>query len=121
MISHFEIPGENHEALIMFYSELFDWRFERAPGVDEYWLIQAAPLDMGTRLSKPVNGGLTKTSERGILLYFSVDSVDETSKKIEALGGRILVPKREVQDMGWFAKAEDPEGNVFAVWQDMYE
>ena len=122
MISHFEIPGDYHEALIEFYSELFGWRFERAPGINEYWLIQTAPLDEESNQAKPVNGGITRaeTSERGLLLYFSVGSVDESSKKIEELGGKILIPKQEVQDMGWFAKVEDPEGNRFAIWQDMY-
>jgi predicted enzyme related to lactoylglutathione lyase len=122
MISHFEVSGANPESLIEFYSELFGWRFEAAPEVEGYWLIQAASQEGSSDETRQVNGGLTRaeTSERGILLYFSVESVDESSRKIKVLGGRILVPKQEVQDMGWFAEAEDPEGNRFAVWQDMY-
>jgi predicted enzyme related to lactoylglutathione lyase len=122
LFSHFEISGENLEILITFYSEVFGWRFERAPGVDEYWLIHAAPLDKKSVQFKPVNGGITraKASDCGLLLYFSVESVNESLKKIEELGGKVLISKQEVQDMGWFAKVEDPEGNSFAIWQDMF-
>lgn len=118
MISHFEVSGLDPESLIEFYSELFGWRFEEAPEVEGYWLIQAG----GFGELRPMNGGLKRgeASGHGILLYFKVGSVDESCNKIVALGGRVIVPKREVQDMGWLAEAEDPEGNRFAVWQDMY-
>ena len=119
-ITHFEIKGENLEALMRFYSEVFGWRFERAPGPDEYWMIQTMPVEELEAYRTPISGGLTGAeSESGIINFVSVESVDECCIKIEELGGRILEPKREVFDMGWSALAEDPEGNRFAVWQDM--
>ena len=48
-----------------------------------------------------------------------VESVDEYSKKIEALGGKVIVPKMEVPNMGFWAMAIDPEGNHFAVWEEI--
>ena len=47
--------------------------------------------------------------------YILVESVDEYTKKIEALGGKVIVPKMEVPGIGWWALALDPEGNQFAV------
>jgi predicted enzyme related to lactoylglutathione lyase len=49
--------------------------------------------------------------------YTNVESVDEYIKKIESLGGRIVVAKMEVPGIGWWALALDPEGNRFAILQ----
>ena len=51
--------------------------------------------------------------------YIAVESVDEYVKKIEQLGGRIVVPKMEVPNVGWWALALDPDGNQFAIMQNM--
>jgi predicted enzyme related to lactoylglutathione lyase len=121
-IMHFEILGEDLDKLRSFYAGLFGWRFERAPIPDEYWLIQTAPARDGSIPDGPnINGGLTKaqSSTRGIINYVSVESLDESCARIKELGGRILTPKREVFDMGWSVLAEDPEGNRFAIWENM--
>jgi hypothetical protein len=51
--------------------------------------------------------------------YISVESADEYIKKIEKLGGKIMVPKQEVPQVGWTAIAVDPEGNQFGILQPM--
>ena len=120
-IMHFEILGEDLDKLRRFYSGLFGWKFERAPIPEEYWLIQTAPVeDWDTPDRTNLNGGLAKAESptRGIINYVSVESLDESSVRIEELGGRILGPKREVPDMGWYVLAEDPEGNRFAIWEN---
>jgi len=48
-----------------------------------------------------------------------VESVDEYTRKIKALGGKVIVPKMEVPGIGWWALALDPEGNQFAILQSM--
>lgn len=48
----------------------------------------------------------------------SVESIDEYSKKVEKLGGKIL-PKVEIPGIGWYALATDPEGNQFGIMQPM--
>ena len=118
-IVHFEIPGENMENLVAFYSELFGWGFERAPGPEEYWMIQTVPETDSP--APTVNGGLFRreSADQHIINYVSVESLDNCSRRIEELGGRVVTPKREVFDMGWVAVAEDPEGNRFAIWQDL--
>lgn len=119
-IMHFEILGEELDNLRRFYSELFGWKFERAPISEDYWLIQMAE-DGNSRNTPIITGGLTRSesSKHGIIIYISVESIDESCEKIKELGGRILSQKREVFDMGWSILAEDPEGNTFAIWQNM--
>jgi len=121
-IVHFEIPADDVEKLRKFYSDLFGWKIEKMPGPMEYWGIATVPInDKGMPVRPGVNGGMMKKQnpEHKTVNYIAVESVDEYVKKIEALGGRIIVPKMEVPGIGWWASALDPEGNQFAILQSV--
>ena len=38
-------------------------------------------------------------------------------QRAEKLGAKLMMPRRPVPGMGWFAQLSDTEGNVFALWQ----
>ena len=121
-IVHFEIPADDVEKLRKFYGELFGWKIERMPGPVEYWGIATVPVNEKGMPQRPgVNGGMMKrqNSEHKPVNYIAVESVDEYVKRIEALGGRVIVPKMEVPGIGWWALALDPEGNQFAIMQSI--
>ena len=121
-IVHFEIPADDVEKLRKFYSKLFGWKIEKTPGPIEYWMIETVPVDeKGMPIRPGVNGGMMKRQqpEHKPVNYIAVESVDEYTKKIKALGGKVLVPKMEVPGIGWWALALDPEGNQFAMLQSM--
>ena len=121
-IVHFEIPADDVEKLRKFYSNLFGWKIEKMPGPMEYFGIQTVPVnDEGMPVRPGVNGGMMKRQnpDHKPVNYVAVESVDEYVKKIEALGGRVIVPKMEVPGIGWWASALDPEGNQFAILQSV--
>ena len=121
-VVHFEIPADDVEKLRKFYSALFGWKIERTPGPVEYWGIATVPVNEKGMPQRPgVNGGMMKRQnpEHKPVNYIAVESVDEYVKKIEALGGRVIVPKMEVPGIGWWASALDPEGNQFAILQSV--
>ena len=121
-VVHFEIPADDAEKLSKFYSELFGWKIVKMLGTTEYWGIQTVPVDeKGMILRSGVNGGMMKrqSPEHKPVNYIAVESVDEYSEKIEELGGRIVVPKVEVPGVGWWAMALDPDGNQFAIMEEM--
>jgi predicted enzyme related to lactoylglutathione lyase len=121
-IVHFEIPADDVEKLRKFYGELFGWKIEKMPGPMEYWGIATVPVNEKGMPQRPgVNGGMMKRQnpEHKPVNYIAVESVDEYVKKIEALGGRVIVPKTEVPGIGWWASALDPEGNQFAILQSV--
>jgi len=121
-IVHFEIPADDVEKLRKFYSDLFGWKIEKMPGPMEYWGVATVPIDdKGMPVRPGVNGGMMKKQnpEHKPVNYIAVESVDEYVKKIEALGGRIIVPKMEVPGIGWWASALDSEGNQFAILQSV--
>jgi len=119
---HFEIPADDVQRLRGFYSKLFGWKIEKTPGPVEYWSIETVPVDKKGQPIRPgVNGGMMKRQnpQHKPVNYVLVESVDEYSKKIEALGGKVIVPKMEVPGIGWWAMALDPEGNQFAILQSL--
>ncbi len=121
-IVHFEIPADDVEKLRKFYSELFGWKIEKMPGPMEYWTIETVPVDeKGMPVRPGVNGGMMKRQKpvEKPVNYIAVESVDEYSKKIEELGGKIIAPKQEVPGIGWWALALDPDDNHFAIFQSM--
>ncbi len=125
-IVHFEIPANDIEKLKKFYGDLFGWKFETYPGPTVYYTIETVPVDeymMPKRAGS--NGGLYRRQDASMpdqakpTNYISVESVDEYSKKIQDLGGKIVVPKMEIPGLGWWALALDPEGNHFGILEYM--
>jgi len=116
-VVHFEIPADNPEKLSAFYKDLFGWKFEKMPmgETGDYWSIEtkSGQDDPGT------NGGMMKRMmpSQKPTNYVMVESVDEFAKKAEKLGGKIVVPKTPIPNMGAFAVALDPEGNPFGIFE----
>ena len=110
---HFEIPADDPQQLANFYTNLFGWKIEPAPGGMEYWMVHTAPEGEG------VGGGMMKRQMPGqqILVYFQVESIDDFASKASSLGGKVVVGKHPVPGMGWFGVCLDPQNNAFALWQ----
>jgi uncharacterized protein len=49
--------------------------------------------------------------------YIGVKSVDKYSSKVEKVGGKVVVSKNAVPEMGYFAVCLDIENNTFAIWE----
>jgi predicted enzyme related to lactoylglutathione lyase len=110
----FEIPADDVERARGFYAELFGWTMERFPGPMDYWHIKTGGADGAP------DGGLLKRQNAGhvgITNYLAVASVEEASAKVTKLGGVVCMPKSPVPGMGYFAICQDPEKNMFALWE----
>lgn len=126
-IVHFEIPANNPEKLSEFYKSLFGWKFEKMPmpggAGGDYWTIETRPGTAGNMeesMKRPgINGGMMKKMmpNHAVTNYVMVESVDEFSKKLEKLGGKIIVPKTPIPEMGAFAVGLDPEGNPVGLFE----
>jgi predicted enzyme related to lactoylglutathione lyase len=49
--------------------------------------------------------------------YVSVASADESAKRAQELGGKVLAPAFDVMDAGRMAVLQDPTGAVISLWQ----
>ncbi len=124
-VVHFEIPADDPERAARFYRELFGWEINRITGASnggqDYWLVKTIPTDAKGHPTGPgVNGGLMRRMAPGLTTvnYIGVASVDDHVRRAERLGAEVVVPKMPVPGMGWFAQLRDPEGNIFALWQE---
>jgi len=113
-ITHFEIYAEDLNSLAQFYRDLFGWQIEKAVGVDYFHIQTGPPEDKGIRgglMDRPIAG------PRSWVHYVHVDSLDETVERVQMLGGKLIRAKAAVPKTAWYAVVEDPQGNIFAIWQ----
>ena len=115
-VVHFEIHATNPKRAMSFYSEVFGWRFEKW-GESDYWLIETGPAE-----EPGINGGLIpreiEVEGQDVIAYvctIDVESIRDTSLKVGANGGQVVVPKTPLAGMGWHASCRDPEGNLFGL------
>ena len=95
-----------------FYAQLLGWEInaaEDAP-VEYYGISNAGRINGGIFPWSPQIGDVPPNWG----VYFSVADCDGTAARIGELGGRLIVPPRDVEP-GRFSVAADPSGAVFSV------
>lgn len=115
-VVHLDIATDDPQKAKTFYEQLFGWRFQAPPGMTDYYLFETEDLDG----QKGVGGGLGKRGDpsQKISAYIGVENVDEYSKKVATLGGKVVTPKMTVPGWGYLAICLDTEGNTFGLWQE---
>ncbi|OGD91294.1 hypothetical protein A3D07_01375 [Candidatus Curtissbacteria bacterium RIFCSPHIGHO2_02_FULL_42_15] len=127
-VIHFEIAVSDFERAKKFYSSLFDWKFLTwVEGETDYVLIQTVGTDDKGMPQEPgaINGGMFKRpskraegeGENAFVCTVEVEDIDETLKKVEDAGGKVIMPKREVPGIGFSARCFDLDGNIFGLLQ----
>lgn len=112
-VIHFEIPADNPERAVEFYSKVFDWKIHKWQGSVPYWIIIA-----GEDNEQGINGAIhEKGNFKTVVNIINVPSINESLKKIVEAGGKLIMPKGEVPGGGYIAYAEDTEGNAFGIFQ----
>ena len=126
-VVHFEVPADDVQRAKKFYEEVFGWKIEKYPMPDPdvpYYGIHTVDIDEKTRLPKEpgaINGGLMKKDATAPypIIVMNVTSIEESLKKAEANGAKIVMPTVNVMGMGLYARITDTEGNIVGVWQDL--
>src|SRR5205807_8953246 len=92
-VTHFEIYTDDPEAVQPFYWDVFGWKFQKfAGGPVEYWLVTT-----GDDKEPGINGGLTRPREgqsAGTLNTVAIESLDQTTNKINQQCGKTIVHKQ---------------------------
>jgi len=114
-ICHFEIPTDNVEEAGIFYRALFGWELQSVGQGDQTYLLVTTSKRAGS-----LGGGLSQRGEghEAPMIYVSVASLEETMKKLVALGGEVLTPTGAIPKVGWVATARDPQGNAIGLFQE---
>jgi predicted enzyme related to lactoylglutathione lyase len=113
-VTHFEIPADDPERAIRFYSKVFGWKIKKWEGPVDYWLVTT-----GSDKEPGINGAIMKKSDPAMSVINSIDvkSVDAFLKKVIAAGGKTIMPKTPIPGVGYFAYCQDTEGNMFGMMQ----
>jgi predicted enzyme related to lactoylglutathione lyase len=107
-----ELVTRDVEEAIAFYSALFGWEIkasEDAP-VEYYGIMNGDRINGGMLPWMPQMGDIPPNWG----VYFSVPDCDASVERVEALGGRLLVPPQDIHP-GRFAVVADPADAVFSV------
>ena len=122
-VVHFEIPADDTKRAKKFYNETFGWQMQDLPEMN-YTMLTTVPTDEKHMPREPgaINGGMYKREKhfsKSPVVVIGVSSVDDSVKKVEAAGGKVVKPKMQVADMGLYAQVTDTEGNTIGLWQDL--
>ncbi len=110
-ICHIEIPADDIESLQKFYSNLFDWDYEKMPGEFEYYDVKHGE-------ERPMAGMMPRQHpEHTPLFYVCVESIDAALERAKEQDASVIVPKTAVKGYGWYAVVLDPQKNQFGVWE----
>ena len=119
-VVHFEIPFDNKERAMKFYSESFGWQLQDMP-VMNYVMANTVNVGEDYRPTEPgaINGGLFQRPKEAPspCIYVGVASVDEALKKVQAAGGKVVTPKTPIPGMGAYGRVADTEGNVLGLFE----
>lgn len=126
-IVHFEIPADDVERAMDFYTKTFGWSFnkfdmgpESSTNGEPYYGVCTTPMDENHQPKTPgaINGGLMKRAHPGHVFtnYVNVDSIDTALENITTNGGTVIMQKTEISPgMGWIAMFKDTENNMMGL------
>ena len=111
----YELMTPDPEGAKRFYDAVVGWNI--GPAHDEIGYRMIGRSDGGNAGGiLPLNEEMASHGARPIWLgYIYVDDIDAIAREIEAKGGRILMPPRQIDTVGRIAMVADPQGNPFYV------
>ncbi|MEM1449056.1 MAG: VOC family protein [Planctomycetota bacterium] len=108
-----ELMTRDAEKAKAFYGELTAWSAETMPMGDiDYVMLRQNGEDAAGMM--PMAGPQFEGVPAHWLVYFMVEDCAATAAKVEASGGKVLVPPTQLP-VGTFASYSDPQGGVFAT------
>jgi hypothetical protein len=112
-VVHIEFSANDLGSAGKFYADLFGWKIEQIPEMNY------ATFDP----QEGPGGGFNPVSDTNpvgtVLVYVGTDDIEGTLARVESLGGKIVSPKMEIPETGWFALFTDPTGNQIGLYTPM--
>lgn len=125
-VQHFEIPADDIGRARKFYEGIFGWKTSEFPMESGLYVgLHTGPTDEKNMVQEPgfINGGMFERQAQfpvtGPTIAVTVDDLDATLEKVKAAGGTVLMEKKKIMGMGFYAYIKDTEDNVIGVWQNI--
>ncbi len=127
-VVHFEMPSENTDRMIEFYSGVFGWDAQKlGPDMGNYTIVKTTETEESGFPKKPgiINGGLFPKTEdnKSPSVVIAVDDIKESMKAVEKAGGKILGGSYksgkpdDIPGVGLYCAFIDTEGNRVSMLQ----
>lgn len=114
----FELPVTNVKRASAFYKKAFGWQIQ--PWNGSFGVI-TVPEDKNwvPREKGAVNGEMYRrgSKDERPMVVVQVPSIDKALAAVKQAGGKIVLEKEAYGKWGWYARVEDTEGLVFALWE----
>jgi predicted enzyme related to lactoylglutathione lyase len=109
-LNWFEIPATDIQRAVRFYSTILGIKLETGPASPGYQMAVIPHADgVGGAL---IQGEGFVPSTNGAVIYLACDpDLRPALGRVEAAGGKILAPRTDIGENGFFAFILDTEGN----------
>lgn len=116
-VSWWELASNDPKATVAFMRDVFEW--ELATDEQESYFEQLA----GAADNGFYGGGIYQNDAAGsswLVLYITVDDVDQMAAKIEQHGGKIVQAPFDVEGLGRLCLFEEPSGQKLAIIKRLF-
>ncbi len=110
----FEIATTDLERAKDFYAKVFKIEFQLIEMPDSKMYMFGAPGEPGSS-GALVQSSDKKPSKEGTVVYFSCEDLATELGQVEKAGGKLVIPKTDIGEFGFFAEAIDTEGNLIGL------
>ncbi len=123
-VVHFEMSAEDKKRASEFYTKVFDWKMTQlGQEMGDYVLANTTETDDQGMVQKPgnINGGLYDRKgdrmDNTPHVVIAVKNLEESMKKVEANGGKLIDKPMDIPTIGKFIMILDTEGNRVGMLQ----
>jgi predicted enzyme related to lactoylglutathione lyase len=113
-LQHFAINCDHVERAIDFYRGVFGWNFEPWGPPGFFQSADAGGVRCAIQPRRELVPGVRMT---GMECTFAVDDIDATQAAVEKLGGKVVMPKVTIPNVGTLIFFQDSEGNLLGAMQ----
>lgn len=111
-VVHFDIGCRDRDRSVAFYTQLFAWE------ASDYGPLSSKIKACAERGIQGAITALGHEPENYVMIYVEVDDIPTYLAKVEALGGKVLIPETPVPESGHFAWFADLDGNLVGLWKE---
>ena len=128
-VVHFEMPYDDQQRSIDFYSKAFGWQAQKlGPDMGNYVVVTTTEMDETTQFPKEpgrINGGMFEKSKdiQHPSVVIGVEDIVEATRLVEAAGGTVLGGSYrpgepdDIPGVGLYSAFIDTEGNRVGMIQ----